>query len=225
MTVVFNSHSVTLNLPQSCVAYHSARVSFLASESVLDDKRGFLVHTNGAWVYITAASYLNFGVKPTKKLALILESPHKDEYSCVGGMLIPKGPALGQTGNRILNNLDKYFNQTKNYTSQGAQFIPLNTGFDYEVLIINALQYQASCFHKLGLRGIVYPLRNSVFKALYNNCNLNGDFLSRLSSASPDYILNGCTYNLKSVIEPQLQAYQHINPTAQRMDCKHPCTW
>lgn len=182
---------------------HQNSITYNISEKVSDDIRGYLVF-NGVWTFCKKNQISQ--PKDYKKLALILESPHKDEYRINGilhktstGLLIPQRPANGFAGEQIDN-----FIQNRPWIN-GL----LNTSDVYEVFIMNAIQYQCSAFDYIqGLNKFVRTLTDAVFLEMWNY-RTNGahypfqdDFVNRIQKYSPDVIINACT---KGKVKPSLQ--------------------
>lgn len=101
MNICINGLSVTISTKSKNAIYKND-LSYTNSDKVNDEKRGFLYYnaTINDWVFcglnqITPSRYDN--------LILILESPHKDEFSPTG---IPLRPANGITGMPELRRLD-----------------------------------------------------------------------------------------------------------------------
>lgn len=129
------------------------------------------------------------------KVALIVESPHKDEFDA---NFNPRAPLNGKSGQRfsskILSKLQQWF--------ANSSFAP-NTIF--EICVINPVQIQTSLYHCLKtIINNVNPnmnnkvkfdrkMRNNVWKFLFNDCQLKNDFNKRILKYNPDYIINCCT--------------------------------
>ena len=152
------------------------RIDYYTFHRVTDEVRGYLVY-NGAWSFIPPSAVQQcFEIK---KLALILESPHKDEYH--QNCFIPIGPARGVTGIKI-----ERFIVNRKWTNN------LSMKYAYEVYIMNAVQYQCSAWNYIsGFGKLNTQLRDSIFKELWKK--LSGDFINRIQRYSPDYIINCCT--------------------------------
>ena len=174
-TTISNSISGILN----------STVVFTSNARVMDEPRGFLKYDNNQWVFYGLSQ-----INPAtfEKLALVLESPHKNEFSPVG---IPLRPANGITGNKINNLLADVIN---NHTPSG-----INQEIIYKVYLINAIQYQTSCYQALHVfpdyKDNWHTIRNCVFKALWNDKTLNIqlDFKNRINIISPSVIMNCVT--------------------------------
>lgn len=110
-----------------------------------------------------------------KRLIIILESPHTDEFE---DEFI--APALGRTG----NSLDKYFLEILHkYFSHN---LPPKEG-NYEVILMNAVQYQCSA----GLPTKLY--RDFFWLKFWFKGKKKSDFVSRLKKYKPDIVINLCT--------------------------------
>ena len=74
-------------------------VIFDTKDAVHDEIRGYLVYVNSNWSFVGPTQYsIQYNNETIKKLALVLESPHKDEYD---NNFVPLRPANGKTGNSI----------------------------------------------------------------------------------------------------------------------------
>ncbi len=108
-------------------------------------------------------------------IAVILESPHKDEYSDQNFI----APALGATG----NHLQKYF---VNLMAEAIKNIKLDSGV-YDVILGNGVQYQCSN----GDDPKKY--RDENWCRLWFSENMKQDFIERLNKYNPQIIINACT--------------------------------
>lgn len=139
--------------------YSGKIITYTVSEKVLDDIRGYLVF-NDNWHF-----YKKYQDTPTinckKKLALVLESPHKDEYRINkvlqrnpnNGTLIPQRPANGFAGDQI-----DHFIQNRPWIKR------LSTSNIYEVFVMNAIQYQCSAYDYIqGMKKAVRRLTDAIF--------------------------------------------------------------
>lgn len=181
-------------------------VYFQQQKRVQDEVRGYLIYNYPNWSFV--GCYQLLSKNNVKRVALILESPHKDEYDSNDN---PLRPANGLTGTKINNGLQKR-----------AFVNALNNNCVYEVYIINAIQYQTSCYSIFG-KSWSRGNRNQVFRALFdqNKGNLEQDFINRITKYNPDIIVNACTSNLKSVVDTALNTFTNCN---QYKD-KHPSSW
>ena len=144
-------------------------------------------------------------------IAVVLESPHKDEYNAG----VPLGPARGTTGRLFDSKFQNIFSQSvlnRHYLST-----------TYDVILINGVQFQCS----LGL-----PLSNSNNKLnrdanwlnIFNNHGGSADIVDRLQSLNPALIINLCTKgysNLQMILDRRLRfalSYPYTYGT-------HPSTW
>ncbi len=211
MNISINGLNVTVKT-KSKNAIYANDLSYTNSDKVNDEKRGFLYYnaTINDWVFcglnqITPSRYDN--------LILILESPHKDEFSPTG---IPLRPANGITGTKINNLLAKH-----------VQYIPgltLSKSTVYCVWIVNAIQYQTSAYHQLytvsGYSDYWRSLRDKVFKTMWDSnspFNLQADLLQRLDTITPSECVNCVTggksaYGLRTLVSkaiPQACCYSH----------------
>lgn len=212
---------------------------------VLDENRGYYrIVKDGALVKACVIS------KPScfSKIALLVESPHKDEFD---GLFNPLCPLNGSSGRRFSNNiigrLENWFNNS--LIKDGTYYV--------EVRIINPVQYQTSLFHFLNGKiayntygnfsytSLCSSLRDEVWRFLYQTCNLESDFIIRVRAYAPDYIINCCTgsscykqFNinkkirkapsntrkLKALVRETLRVNGLIN-SGTYLECEHPVRW
>ena len=184
----------------------------LDQKQVLDEDRGFLVFLNSDWHFVGLEQAKLFINQETviKKIAVILESPHKDEYDAD---FVPIRPANGRTG----RNLEKKL-------SLQNKILPhLEVSNMYLVRLMNPVQYQASCayFVKRSIRSET----DKVFRTLFSKkgFNLRDDFIERLQAFQPDIILNCCTYALGEGVVSTAINESHLNTFVLRL--KHPSCW
>ena len=160
---------------------------------VFDQTRGYYnISPNASCVIPQSSSY--------KRMAIIVESPHKDEFDSNFNPLAPLNGFSGQRfASQILTKLNFWFSTNCNF--QYSKFLP----FDLEIKIFNPIQYQASLYHFLNgkitynnfgnfmYNSIDSDLRDKVWRCLFHNCGLKTDFINRISSYKPDFIINCCT--------------------------------
>lgn len=120
-----------------------------------------------------------------RRLILILESPHVDEYRFdrATGRLVPAGPANGSTGRHIR----KYLHRQK---MPDPVLWGLRDGDIVGIVLVNAVPFQCS----LGVP--TSQFRDAVFSAAWQHPVLGRDyFLARLDSLwrKEDLVINCCT--------------------------------
>lgn len=140
--------------------------------------------------------------KKYKRIVIIIESPHKYEYSFD---YKPIGPAQGKTGIMIEKNIDKIL-----------ELFGIEDG-KYILIISNPVQFQASLgsFYPWGLHD---SIRNNLWTKLYEIYKT--DFESRLKRYKPDYILNATTDGRQKRIDELIE-----NLIAEKKNSKHPSCW
>ena len=154
--IVFSSRT---NICKLNSGIQNATVIFSNNEKVMDEPRGFLKYVNNQWVFYGLSQITP---KAFEKMAIVLESPHKDEFSSTG---VPIRPANGITGSKINLLLAQVIN---NRSPKG-----INKSIIYKVYLVNSIQYQTSCYQALhnypDYNANWHTIRNCVFKALWNN--------------------------------------------------------
>lgn len=132
---------------------------------------------------------------PEKTIVLLLESPHKDEYT---EFFAPKAPAQGSTGDNIgkeIANLLFLLLNKNEYKSYGCCKLKNER---YKLILANPVQYQTS-LSILYDEKIDKIIRNSVWKSLWNYVNVKGKkviqehFKNRIIKYKPCLIINSCT--------------------------------
>lgn len=148
--------------------------------------------------------------KTDRKIYLILESPHKDEFQDGVGAAI--GPAMGSTGRNIESYLDK--------SLAGI----LDKQAEYHLVLVNAIQYQCS------LNRDPRQYRDLIFRQLWagpaRDC-----FIARMNAywKQGDIVVNCCTRGspktgdeLRLLVESAIKTVTHISPTYTRC---HPSSY
>ena len=166
---------------------------------VANQKRCYVFYNGNNFVY-------NYPVvtNQIKKIAIIVESPHKNEFDLAFN---PIRPLNGSSGRRFDSKICDVLDILKNNT-----MLKFTTGF-YEIKIFNPVRYQASCYHffhnlipnQNPVAQNNYTLdrkfTNFVWKILYNDQNgprEENNFTNDIMFYSPDYIINCCTGEYKN---------------------------
>ncbi len=183
-------------------------------KKVLDEVRGYLIFVNQHWVFVGPSQINAYGKKAIKKLSLVLESPHKNEFDQYNN---PLRPANGKTGNAINSKLSNRPWVNKN----------LNSNYYYEIYIMNPVQYQASCYCVLG-NNCSRNNTNQVFRKLFSKLffNLRNDFINRINTYMPDMIINCCSScgSLKKTVEVAIKESSFYSNNHYVIDY-HPSKW
>ncbi|MBS6024322.1 MAG: hypothetical protein KIB00_09570 [Paeniclostridium sordellii] len=140
-----------------------------------------------------------------KKLAIITESPHKNEYSF---NYEPIGPAQAKTGIMIEKYMDVLLSEFD--ISDGKLII----------IISNPVQFQAS-LGTFYYGKIISSIRDNLWTALYDE----KEFLSRLSTYKPNYILNASTYGRIHRINKAISSYKNNYNNVMLKQSNHPSDW
>lgn len=206
ISIVFSSRA---NISNSTSGIPNATVIFSNNEKVIDEPRGFLKYVNSQWVFYGLSQITP---KAFEKMVIVLESPHKDEFSSMG---VPIRPANGVTGSKINLLLAQIVN---NSPPNG-----ISQSIIYKVYLVNSIQYQTSCYQALhnypDYNANWHTIRNYVFKALWNNGNfsLQQDLRNRINLINPSVIMNCVTggkanSSLRSIVEKVVKSnnlYSH----------------
>jgi len=122
------------------------------------------------------------------RIVIILESPHFFEYDYTTTPISFIGPAFGNTGERI----NRFLLTSLQNTS--TLFNGLFATGNFDIILINALQYQTS----LGISGFNRTNRNRLFRNFWISGG-NVDLIERINSLNPTILLNCCTSSLKTL--------------------------
>ena len=161
------------------------------------------------------------------RVALIVESPHKDEFSYD---FTPLQPLNGESGkkfeSKIINKISGWFLQA------------LTTNTIVEIKIFNPVKYQTSLYHFLSnliaydrldkqtptsftipeygsIRDVENSsLRNEVWRILFTNTAFpcETDFVNEIKLYNPQYIVNACTGSNN----PNLKMWSNANQIYKR---------
>ena len=188
--------------------YSDLTFDFSKAKAVPDSVRGMLYYKHKEWhfchnkffntetnckgIKIDIANILKY-----KRIVVILESPDREEYFD-NNLRKPRFPAQGKTGNKI----DEILNKRK-FVEQ------LNKKQKYLVLIVNPVQYQASCIKFLSEVNLERnrSLTDKVFRILFNGKkgNQRCGFIKRLNNYKPNFIFNCCTKSLAGVVKTAIR--------------------
>ena len=136
--------------------------------------------------------------KKTPTIALVLESPHREEF-----FTDPKSktireksfPAMGTTGDTIVESLPdvllKYILQKEDGDGAITRAVRDIENGDYRLVLVNVIQFQCS----LGEPTDRY--RDDVFQKCFNDPVFSNDFRKRLKKYRPSIIINCCTLSKK----------------------------
>lgn len=124
-------------------------------------------------------------------IAIVLESPHKNEFFKAGKKRNLPMPAMGETGRNIKDffpeMLMKYIllkNDTIGAYTNSTRDIENGK---YRIKLVNFIQYQCS----LGMKSTMY--KEKVLEECLNSKQLLDDFKARLKNYSPHIVINCCT--------------------------------
>lgn len=129
-----------------------------------------------------------------KTVILLLESPHKDEYSYSENSVEPLSPANGTTGDRIKKSLIQVI-------CCASCLMDIPNLDRVKLIICNPIQWQTSMyfFYKIGdKKSLKSNLRNEVWEKIWqitkdNKFPIQEDFLKRIKSYKPVLVINACT--------------------------------
>jgi len=145
---------------------------------------------------------------PTKRLALIVEAPHKDEYNA---WFYPIAPLQGAAGKRFNQKIIAKLGQWQRFLNPHNQDT-------FEIKIFNPVPIQTSLYHFLNNMVGCCPqpyaigkfhfdrkMCNAVWNFCFTQCGFDQRFVNELINYNPDYIINCCTGNKHSELLSSLQ--------------------
>lgn len=137
-------------------------------------------YTNINYIYDTSGNKKCTN-KNKNTIAIILESPHRDEYECVNGVLVPRGPLCGKWKD--------FKNNFHNAISASSVKSLLKGTVTYSISFINAIQYQCSQGKPLWNNTKNQAQKNSnVINCWYSGFNV--DLIQRLTALNPSIVIN-----------------------------------
>ncbi|MCY1045377.1 hypothetical protein OV208_28940 [Corallococcus sp. bb12-1] len=168
---------------------------------------------NDEWQDVRADEHTS----PHKRIVLLLESPHRYEYTQT---FTPIAPAQGTTGEGIeaciLPLLNKY---------ERLELPPDR----YELLICNPVQFQASLYElhgqSLNENSPAQRLRDITWRTLYYDMNERDGFLQRLGRYNAAAVIVACTAALKQEVLGDVRCWAKDRPVPVVEASSHPCTW
>ncbi|MCR1848270.1 hypothetical protein NSA42_03170 [Paeniclostridium sordellii] len=162
-------------------------LKFDLSKKLCDDEMiGTLEHNKGEYEFKLRDDYETEIIRPSdynkypytisnyKKLVVVLESPHIDEFKCELG----NRPANGQTGKKFRKNFDLIINNKYSSRLQPDNYI---------IYLVNSIQYQCS----LGVKTDLF--RDYVWLESWKKKDIRESFVERINKINPDVIINCCT--------------------------------
>ena len=162
---------------------------------------------------------VNYNLVCNKPVALIvLESPHIHEFTNSNNSVTPVGSMMNPSTIKVFNN--NFINLLNN--SSLNKFVNSN---DYNVIIMNSVQYQCSLGNKLTSTNSKEIRDNNWINCYNSGCK--SDLIERISLIKPAIVINLCTKGLKNlqlILHNDLNHYCAINNITYTTG-SHPCTW
>lgn len=154
-------------------------------------------------------------------IVIVLESPHKDEYIFNETQKQYIGPALGTTGQNLLNWLPSVLinyvpTEIDKKTGTAKCIEKHNIKLEkYAIKLVNAVQYQCSLGQDTEL------FRDKVFSKMWKNPDVRKSFGKRLKESKPCIIINCCTKGDYKQEEDSLRfrVQEEINKLAKDNPC------
>lgn len=161
--------------------------------------------------YLNNNAYINRTQTLNNVIAIILESPHVDEY--IGPNI---APAMGYTGRLFF----KHFNALFSHSSLYGQ---ISKNITYDLVFVNSVQYQTSCGAK-PLTSYKNKLRrDNNWIYIFQNYS-SSDLQNRLRALKPVLIINLCTKGLKGLNSYVDKAIMPLYPNIYTVG-DHPSNW
>ncbi len=160
---------------------------------------------------------IDYGKKCRKDvIVIVLESPHKSEYSDGGK---PLGPARGTTGALFRKKFSSILEKSE---SSLLGSIEAN---DYEIAFLNSVQYQCSLGESLQKRENKIRRDENFLKCLKAGCG--EDLCRRLEHLKPKIVINLCTHGYRNL---QLEVDLYLREFCKKRGYvyvlgSHPSTW
>lgn len=214
-------------------------------------KNGILKYSserNGYLIFPFNEENLNECNEKRRKLVIVLESPHIDEYFKKGQEIAEPVCANGKTGENIIKCKD-------------TMLVKMGLSIDdVDIFIINAIPYQCSqgvsteilrdfvwlkCWYDFGHTNLLELLKKTNPDYIVNCCTVGSHTLPHTSSKNitKEYIefvvgksknedikcyrdKNGETeYSLRGFVNQCIANYAKENTSVLLYQCTHPCTW
>lgn len=185
---------------------------FLGNDKRVKDVCRFSATRKGNSVNVNKLDDHQIKEKKHKRIVLLLESPHKDEYDADFN---PIRPANGATGDEL----------SKHFESVLHKLMDIGLSFEenevYDVILMNPVPFQASLAYIFD--GVLHSnIRNQMWKELFNI--LQQDFEKRLREYDADIVLNFCTYQAKKRLQQFLNSI-FSGSKIQFFKGTHPSSW
>lgn len=145
-----------------------------------------------------------FEINDFRKIVIVLESPHVDEYT---SDMQPISPAQANTGTKINSNIEDLL---ENINSR----VHFKQNEVIEIALVNPIPLQTSLgtIHNKRLKGKYSTLRNNVWRGIWENTDYKEDFINLINSLSPeDIIINACTADLKNSVRQAISKASNQN--------------
>jgi len=150
-------------------------------------------------------SYFNDAMIETnfknKTIAIILESPHIDEYEKNKEKLVPIGVAQGQTGRKIEKSIEELILTLHD-------FGVIEEHHQYRIVLMNAVNFQTSLhfIHEKTMNNYYRELRDKIWLKMWTEIpQIKNDFTKQLNELKTDsIIINSCPKSLKPLINVEL---------------------
>jgi hypothetical protein len=201
---VSDEETRTIQIEESIEGHEEIKGFFTKANKVPDVERGILKVTGnkirlclnevridaiGKWGDLLASDH-----QTDKSIVLLLESPHRQEYTKKPWH--PIAPAQNAATHGRITQLPQLLeSKTDIWESLASQSVRGNV--EYPLVIANPIQWQASLARYYD-KGLKSELRNEVWRELWNfkesnEYPLRADFLRRLKSYNPVVVINAFT--------------------------------
>lgn len=185
-----------------CPDMFFCNISFKNNSWLVDDKKEILSRIKSKDNSDFFVDYSN--ISKNNHFIILLESPHIKEFNSKGTAI---GPAHGWTGYNIYWFFEKHLKNS---------FLNLQEN-NYRVVVINAVQFQAS----LGLRPINKTIRNQTWRELFDKGDINNRLLAFAAKSGDCIVVNCCTKDLRQDLNDKISAIKGI----KIYQGNHPSRW
>lgn len=125
-----------------------------------------------------------------KNIVLILESPHKDEYTDKK----PIAPAQGKTGENLKKFMEYALKKiSEKYQEKYQEEYKKIGKKKYNLIICNPVQYQTSLASHLKDKAEYEKIKKEVWHAIWDYEDIQSDFKKRIKGYDPLLIIEACT--------------------------------
>jgi hypothetical protein len=174
--------------------------------TLVQEPRDSIDYLEDDFTFLSGKTYVE------KNVAVILESPHRLEYDAANH---PIALVMGKTGCLFFDLFAKLLSESR---------MPMKDG-TYNVMLMNAVQYQTSC----GLNPMDRSIRDQNWLDIYQKHGGEMDLKKRIFSLKPRYTINLCTggknpNGLRHAVSESLDRFGLVKGS-HYTEGNHPASW